>query len=81
MLHGSQHSAVGLDVSEHTIFVIGQSHSIEVRVKTGCVQSVSWTHALRVASWWGVCREIWLQILRNWRGKLVMVCEVLRERS
>jgi len=63
----------GLDVAAHTVFIISQSHSVEVCVKPAVSRAQAVTldpcFARHVASWWKIneTRDIWLQRIWYWR--------------
>jgi len=65
----------GLDVTAHAVFIISQSHSVEVCVKPAVsrAQAVKLDpcFARHVAFWWRISetRDIWFQRIWYWRGE------------
>jgi len=77
----------GLDVAAHAVFIISESHSVEVCVKPAVSRAqaikLDPCFARHVAFWWRISetRDIRFQRIRYWRWGVVLVGEVLHERS
>ena len=77
----------GLDIAAHAIFIIIQSHSVEACVKPALSRAqavkLDTSFAQHVASRWRISetKDIWFQRIWYWRGRVVLVSEVLHERS